>query len=64
TNICCHFVARDLRIAGFRVVLIEDASAGIDVPEAGLFQETARQEAQDLGIEYVATNDALAAALD
>ena len=41
TNICCFFAARDLRRAGFRVLLVEDASAGIDVPAAGLFQDRA-----------------------
>src|SRR5262245_10709785 len=39
TNICCFYVARDLRREGFRVLMGEDASAGIDVPAAGLFQE-------------------------
>src|SRR5206468_1936043 len=34
TNICCFFAARDLVQAGFRVSLVEDASAGIDVPPA------------------------------
>ncbi len=52
-NICCFFVARDLRRAGFRVLLVEDASAGIDVPAAGLFQAKAKREGQELGIEYV-----------
>ncbi len=61
TNICCFFAARDLRAAGFRVLLAEDASAGIDVPEAGLFQEQTRAEGQALGIEYVATSAVLAA---
>src|SRR4051812_41648855 len=41
TNICCFFTARDLRQAGFRVVLVEDASAGLDVPAAGLYQAEA-----------------------
>jgi nicotinamidase/pyrazinamidase len=61
TDICCFFAARDLRRAGFRVLLVEDASAGIDVPAAGLFQEKAKAEGQALGIEYVATADVLAA---
>ena len=52
-NICCYFVARDLKQAGFRVLLVEDASAGIDVPAAGLFQARAKEEGQALGIEYV-----------
>src|SRR6516164_7530643 len=34
TNICCFHTARDLRLEGFRVLLVEDASAGIDVPAA------------------------------
>src|SRR5262245_60145931 len=53
TNICCAYAARDLRSAGFRVLLVEDASAGIDVPAAGLYQEKAKHEGQQLGIEYV-----------
>jgi nicotinamidase/pyrazinamidase len=52
-NICCYFVARDLKRAGFRVILVEDASAGIDIPAAGLFQAKTRQEGTALGIEYV-----------
>jgi nicotinamidase/pyrazinamidase len=55
TNICCFFAARDLRQAGFRVILVEDASAGIDVPAAHLFQEQARAEGKRLGIEYEST---------
>src|SRR5436190_5628227 len=39
TNICCFYAARDLRRQGFDVWLVEDASAGIDVPAAGLFQD-------------------------
>jgi nicotinamidase/pyrazinamidase len=53
TNICCFFAARDLRNQGFRVLLVEDASAGIDVPAAGLYQSRAKEEGQRLGIEYV-----------
>ncbi len=53
TNICCFFAARDLCQAGFRVLLVEDASAGIDVPATGLFQEKAKAEGQAMGIEYV-----------
>jgi nicotinamidase/pyrazinamidase len=52
-NICCFYTARDLRQAGFRVLLVEDASAGIDVPAAQLFQQQAKEEGQRLGIEYV-----------
>src|SRR5438067_1443725 len=61
TNICCFFAARDLRRAGFRVLLVEDASAGIDVPAAGLFQDRAKAEGQQFGIEYVSTAQLLAA---
>jgi nicotinamidase/pyrazinamidase len=52
TNICCFYAARDLRRAGFRVLLVEDASAGLDVPAANLFQRQAKEEGQRLGIEY------------
>lgn len=58
TNICCFFAARDLRAAGFDVWLIEDASAGIDVPAAGLFQAQARAVGEALGIEYRTVADA------
>lgn len=54
-NICCFYAARDLRRAGFAVFLVEDASAGIDVPAAGLFQDRARAEGEQLGIRYVTT---------
>jgi nicotinamidase/pyrazinamidase len=52
TNICCFYAARDLRYAGFRVLMVEDASAGLDVPAANLFQAQAKAEGQRLGIEY------------
>jgi nicotinamidase/pyrazinamidase len=61
TNICCFFAARDLRQANFRVILAEDASAGIDVPAAGLFQDRARAEGLRLGIEYQPVAAVLAA---
>jgi nicotinamidase/pyrazinamidase len=61
TNICCFFAARDLRRAGLRVLLVEDASAGIDVPAAGLLQNRAKDEGQALGIEYVTTGAVLSA---
>lgn len=51
-NICCFYTARDLAQAGFAVWLVEDASAGIDVPAAGLFQDRARAEADAWGIRY------------
>jgi nicotinamidase/pyrazinamidase len=57
TNICCFFAARDLRRAGFRVLIVEDAGAGIDVPAANLFQDKAKQQGQKLGIEYVQSTD-------
>jgi nicotinamidase/pyrazinamidase len=53
TNICCFYAARDLRRAGFRVALVEDASAGLDVPAANLYQALAKAEGERLGIEYV-----------
>jgi nicotinamidase/pyrazinamidase len=57
TNICCFYAARDLRRAGFDVWLVEDASAGIDVPAAGLFQANAKAEGQGIGIRYVTVAD-------
>ncbi|MGL4552642.1 MAG: isochorismatase family protein [Gemmataceae bacterium] len=57
TNICCFFVARDLKRAGFRVLMVEDASAGIDVPAAGLYQARAKEEGLALGIEYVSRGE-------
>jgi len=61
TNICCFFAAKDLRQSGFHILMVEDASAGIDVPAAGLFQTQAKREGERLGIEYVATSDILTA---
>jgi nicotinamidase/pyrazinamidase len=61
TNICCFYSARDLRREGFRVLMVEDASAGIDVPAANLFQAKAKSEGQRAGIKYVTTDDVLAA---
>ncbi len=60
TNICCFFAARDLRRAGFEVLMVEDASAGIDVPAAGLFQAKAKQEGLAMGMRYVTVRDLLA----
>jgi nicotinamidase/pyrazinamidase len=54
-NICVFYTARDLRKAGFQVIIADDASAGIDVPPAGLFQDHARREAEQLGILYLNT---------
>ena len=62
TNICCFFAARDFRRAGLRVVMVEDASAGIDVPAAGLFQAKAKQEGIGLGIEYRSMDELFTAA--
>ena len=56
------FAARDLRQAGLRVLLVEDASAGIDVPAAGLFQAKAKDEGRRLGIEYVTAAEVAAVA--
>jgi nicotinamidase/pyrazinamidase len=61
TNICCFFAARDLRTAGFDVWLVEDASAGIDVPAAGLFQASAKAEGQKMGIRYCSVAEVAAA---
>jgi nicotinamidase/pyrazinamidase len=58
-NICCFFTARDLVRAGFRVSIIEDASAGLDVPAANLFQAQARAEGLAMGVDYVTTEDVL-----
>jgi nicotinamidase/pyrazinamidase len=60
-NICCFYAARDLRRAGFRVLMVEDASAGIDVPAANLFQAQARSEGLQAGMEYVTVEELLAA---
>ena len=64
TNICCFYTARDLCRERFRVLLVEDASAGIDVPSANLFQEGAKQEGQQAGIEYVTGAEVFAALLE
>lgn len=56
-NICCFFAARDLRQAGLDVYIVDDASAGIDVPAAGLFEAKTREEGQSLGIRYVTVAD-------
>jgi nicotinamidase/pyrazinamidase len=62
TNICCFYSARDLRTEGFEVWLVEDASAGIDVPAAGLFQAKAKADGGRLGIRYVSTAEVINAA--
>lgn len=60
TNICCFFAGRDLRKEGFTVYIVEDASAGIDVPAANLWQEKAKLEGVQLGIHYVRVAEVLA----
>jgi nicotinamidase/pyrazinamidase len=60
-NICCFFAARDLRAMGFQVWMVEDASAGIDIPAAGLFQAKAKAEGEELGIRYVTLSEVEAA---
>jgi nicotinamidase/pyrazinamidase len=60
-NICCHLTALDLRKHNLNVVLIEDASAGINVPQAGFQMEKARAEAAQAGIPYLRTDDLIAA---
>jgi nicotinamidase/pyrazinamidase len=62
TNICCFYAARDLRRFGLRVLLAEDASAGLDVPAANLFQDEARRQGREIGIEYVGTDAVCGAA--
>jgi nicotinamidase/pyrazinamidase len=59
TNICCFFTARDLRVAGFEVVMAVDASAGIDVPAAGLYQAKAKEEGSGLGMRYLTVDEIL-----
>lgn len=57
SNICCFYAARDFRNKRFRVLLVEDASAGLDVPGAQLYQAQAKKEGQQMGIEYVTVKD-------
>jgi nicotinamidase/pyrazinamidase len=57
TNICCFFTARDLRVAGFDVVMAEDACAGIDVPAAGLWQATAKEQGCAMGMRYLTVDE-------
>lgn len=64
TNICCFFAARDLVAAGFEVWMVEDASAGIDVPAAGLFQAKAKAEGLALGIRYATVREVIEASHD
>jgi nicotinamidase/pyrazinamidase len=61
TNICCFYAARDLRKEAFRVLMIEDASAGLDVAAANLYQAAAKREGEQLGIEYVSLAEVLRA---
>ncbi|MGE3805051.1 MAG: isochorismatase family protein [Gemmataceae bacterium] len=55
TNICCYYNALALRRGNFAVWIVEDASAGIDIPTLGLYQAQAKQEAQSRGVKYVKT---------
>jgi nicotinamidase/pyrazinamidase len=41
-------------------VIVEDASAGIDVPAAGLLQSKAKEEGLALGIRYLSVADVVA----
>jgi nicotinamidase/pyrazinamidase len=61
TNICCFFAARDLKAAGFDVWMAEDASAGIDVPVAGLFQAKTKEEGCALGLRYATLSEVVKA---
>src|SRR5262249_37022997 len=61
-NICCFYSARDFRQAGFEVALVEDASAGIDVPAADLIASNTKIQGQRLGIHYLTVADVLARA--
>jgi nicotinamidase/pyrazinamidase len=56
-NICCFFAARDLRHEGFEVVIVENASAGLDVPAANLFQVETKRQAESLGIRYLSVEE-------
>jgi nicotinamidase/pyrazinamidase len=60
-NIGCFLTARDLRKAGFQVVMVEDAMAGIDVPLPNFTQVTANEEGRQLGIHYLRVADVKAA---
>ena len=62
TNICCLFLAKEVVEHGyaFDVYIVEDASAGIDIPEAKLFQEKAKKEGEEHGIGYVKMSDIIA----
>jgi nicotinamidase/pyrazinamidase len=62
TNICCYSTARDLRHEHLNVAIIEDASAGIDIPSANLFQEQAKEEGLKIGISYVTSAQVFAGA--
>lgn len=61
TNICCFFAARDIRQSGFDVMMVEDASAGIDVPAAGLIQSKAKADGEAMGIKYGTSKSLLSA---
>ena len=56
-NICCFFTLRDFAKAGFDVIMVEDACAGIDVPGANLFQAKAKEEGARMGIRYLTVDE-------
>jgi nicotinamidase/pyrazinamidase len=58
-NICCYYSARDFRNAGFKVILVEDASAGLDVPAANLLAGNTKKQGQQLGIDYLTVAEVL-----
>jgi nicotinamidase/pyrazinamidase len=60
TNICCLETGRDLRRHGFRVCIVEDASAGIDIPKSSLGQAAAKAEGEKSGIQYRRTAELVA----
>jgi len=55
-NICCFHSAIDLRIRGFEVLVVEDASAVIDGTTITPTQRQAKVVASQLGIQYATTN--------
>ena len=52
-------MARDLCDGGFEVSIVEDASAGIDVPGSPHTQVEAMEQAQTCGIRYLGTSQVL-----
>lgn len=58
TNICVSETAKELRL-DFQTIIVEDASAGIDILELKICQAVTKQENQKLYIEYCSTKDLL-----